>query len=214
MKKIEISNWSRKPLFDFFSGMSQPFYSVTLTLDVTALRRFTHEHGLSFYYSLVYLCTQALNRVEAFRYTLSGGELFLLDERIPSFTDLHPGAEHFHIVTLPCWGSLPQFCRQAREKSRAQTTLLEQSEETGDLIYFSCLPWFDATAITNERDFDPDDAIPRIAWGRYTEREGRTELHLSLELNHRFVDGLHIGRFYQELTGLMAALEGDEHHGH
>ena len=63
MKKIEISNWSRKPLFDFFSGMSQPFYSVTLTLDVTALRRFTHEHGLSFYYSLVYLCTQALNRV-------------------------------------------------------------------------------------------------------------------------------------------------------
>ena len=31
-------------------------------------------------------------------------------------------------------------------------------------------------------------------------------LHISLELNHRFVDGLHVGRFHQELTKLIEAL--------
>lgn len=206
MNKIDFAQWARKPLFDFFSAMSQPFYSVTLTLDVTQLYRYTHRQSLSFYYSLVYLCTQALNRVEAFRYILREGELYLLESRTPSFTDLHPGAETFHIVTMPCAGSIEDFCRAARKKSMAQTTFLDQSAETDDLIYFSCVPWFDATAITNERDFDPNDSIPRITWGGYFERDGRKELHLSLELNHRFTDGLHIGRFYKELTGLIAAL--------
>ena len=64
----------------------------------------------------------------------------------------------------------------------------------------------EVTGLTNDRDFDPDDAIPRVAWGKYTEENGRKKLHISLELNHRFTDGLHIGRFYEELCRLMAEL--------
>ena len=29
------------------------------------------------------------------------------------------------------------------------------------------------TTMTNERDFDPDDSVPRIGWGRYREENGR-----------------------------------------
>ena len=98
------------------------------------------------------------------------------------------------------------FCRTAREKSLAQTTFLDRAAEGIDLIHFSCLPWVEVTGLTNDRDFDPDDAIPRVAWGKYTEENGRKKLHISLELNHRFTDGLHIGRFYEELCRLMAEL--------
>ena len=62
------------------------------------------------------------------------------------------------------------------------------------------------TALTNERDADPDDAAPRIAWGRYAERDGRLMLGLSLEVNHRLIDGVHIGRFAQALERRIAAL--------
>lgn len=206
MQKINWMDWPRKDIFNFFSGMSQPFYSVTFAVDVTNLYRFTRETGLSFYYSLVYLCTKAVNRVEAFRYMVSGGDLFLLEARIPSFTDLKPGSEQFHIVTMPCDGSIQEFCKAAREKSLAQTTFLNQASETGDLIYFSCLPWVELTALTNERDFDPDDTVPRIAWGKYTEENGRKKLHISLELNHRFTDGLHVGKFCEELSQMIAEL--------
>lgn len=74
------------------------------------------------------------------------------------------------------------------------------------MIYFSCLPWVELTALTNERDFDPDDAVPRIAWGKYAQEGERKILHISLELNHRFVDGLHVGRFHEKLTALIEAL--------
>ncbi|MGI6028175.1 MAG: CatA-like O-acetyltransferase [Candidatus Heteroscillospira sp.] len=206
MKKINLDLWERRELFEFFSPMSDPFYSITFTLDVTKLYEYTHRRQISFYYALVYLSTKALNRVEELRYTIRGGDVWLLDERIPSFTDLHPGSETFHIVTLPCRGTMDEFCRAARDKSRAQTRMLNQSEETDDLMFITCLPWFDATAVKNERDMDPDDAIPRLAWGKYVQNGDKKELHYSVELNHRFADGFHVGRFYQELSALISEL--------
>ena len=205
MQTVDRASWPRRELFDFFSPMSQPFYSVTFRQDVTRLSQFAKENRLSFYYSLVYLCTQAVNQVEAFRYALRGEDLVLFDRRNPSFTDLKPGAEQFHIVNLPLEGDIRSFCAAAREKSRTQTTLLSGPDSL-DLIYFTCLPWVELTALTNERNFDPDDAVPRIAWGKYAPEGERKVLHISMELNHRFVDGLHIGRFYEILTSYIESL--------
>ena len=202
---VDRATWPRRELFEFFSPMSQPFYAVTFKQDVTRLYQFAKEQRLSFYYSLVYLCTRAVNQVEAFRYALRGEDLILFDRRNPSFTDLKPGTEQFHIVTLPMEEDIRAFCAAAKAKSAAQTTFLNQ-ENTLDLIYFSCLPWVELTALTNDRDFDPDDAVPRIAWGKYAQEGGRKILHISLELNHRFVDGLHVGRFHEKLTALIEAL--------
>lgn len=202
---VDRAAWPRRELFDFFSPMSQPFFSVTFRQDVTRLYQFAKENRLSFYHSLVYLCTRAVNGVEAFRYALRGEDLVLFDQRIPSFTDLKPGAEQFHIVTLPMEADIRAFCAAARAKSAAQTTFLDQ-EDSLDLIYFTCLPWVELTALTNERAFDPDDAVPRIAWGKYAQERERKVLHISLELNHRFVDGLHVGRFHEGLAALMEDL--------
>ena len=198
--------WERKELFDFFSGMSDPFYSVCFRLDVTNLYDFCKARGLSFYYALVWLSTKAVNETAAFSYALRGGELVRLPARRPSFTDLKKGAETFHIVTMPAGDSLEDFCAAAREKSEAQTGFIDMSQESDELIFVSCLPWLDLTALTNERDFDPDDAIPRLGWGKYTLRDGRRELGYSVEVNHRFIDGLHIGRFGERLQRLIDEL--------
>lgn len=208
MQKIDLSTWPRRELFQFFSGVSQPFYSVTFRVDVTNLHAYTKANGLSFYYALGYLVTDAVNAVENFRYTLRDGKLYLLDERIPSFTDLKPGSDRFHIVTLNKTGTMAQFCAAVKARSAAQTSLLDQDEfDPAALIYFSCLPWLDLTGLTNERDFDRDDNIPRIAWGRYVEQNGRETLGMALEVNHRFVDGCHLGQFCQKLQAAIDALE-------
>ena len=207
MKGEVYERWERKELFDFFSGVSAPFYSVSFRLDVTRLYDYCHERGLSFYYALVWLSTKAINETEAFSYTLRGGELVRLEARRPSFTDLKKGAEQFRIVTMPAAGTMEAFCAAAKEKSAGQTAFIDMSQEGDDLIFFSCLPWLDITALTNERNFDPDDAIPRLAWGKYVLRDGRRELGYSVEVNHRFIDGLHIGRFGERLQALIDALE-------
>lgn len=206
MRKIDPNTWSRREIFDFFSKISNPFYSVTFNVDVTEVYAYAKRSGLSFYYALVYLVTKAVNSVEAFRYGIVDGELVLFDERSPSFTDLKKGSESFHIVTMPCEGNIAEFCQEAKRRSAEQTTFLSTDKESADLIYFSCLPWVELTALTNERDFDPDDAIPRISWGKFHERDGRKILGMSLELNHRFTDGVHIGKFADALQNLIEQL--------
>lgn len=51
--------------------------------------------------------------------------------------------------------------------------------------------------------------MPRISWGRYTEQGGRLTLGLSVEVNHRFIDGLHIGQFATRLDAAIRALENE-----
>lgn len=206
MQKIDRSVWPRAELFRFFSGVSHPFYSVSFRVDVTNLHAYTKAHGISFYYALGCLVTDAINAVENFRYTMRDGEVWLLDERTPSFTDLKPGSSQFHIVTLLKTGTLEEFCRAMQAKSAAQQVFLDTSTQSDALLYISCTPWFDLTGCTNERDFDRDDNIPRITWGKYVPDNGRETLGMSLEVNHRFVDGCHLGQFYQHLQNAIDAL--------
>lgn len=199
MEKVDMQLWERKEMFHFFSNMSQPFYSVTFTVDVTELYKYVKARGLSFYYALVYLCTEAVNETDAFLYMMKDGEVYKVDRREPSFTDIKTGSEQFYIVTMPAGNGLDEFCRAARKKSGEQNSFIDAEQESGDLIYFTCLPWVELTALTNEREFDPDDTVPRIAWGKYRDEDGVKRLQMSLELNHRFLDGIHIGKFYEAL---------------
>lgn len=204
MEAERIADWPRREAYEFFSRISDPFYALTFRQDVTELLHVVKERGLSFYYSMIWVCTRAINAVPAFRAAIRGGEPVLLPRREPSFTDLKPGAEQFHIVTMPADEPLEDFVRHAAGKSRAQTGFINEAEESDALIYFSCLPWVELTSLTNERNrADPafaDDSIPRIAWGKYVWENGRAVLGLSMELNHRLIDGLHVGLFAEELN--------------
>ena len=208
MQTLDKETWPRKEIYEFFSRIDYPFYSVTLPLDVTNVRAFARAQGLSFYHLLIWACTKALNRLPAFRLRIRGKDLVLLDGADPSFTSMRPGEEVFQIITLP-WEADPRaFCAHAGEKAARQATLLDQAAETDELIYFSCTPWFDFTALTNEHNFDKDDSVPRLAWGKYYEEGGRLWVHLSVEVNHRLIDGVHLGQLKQALDEEIAALGG------
>ena len=81
MEKVDRTHWERAELFEFFSAVSHPFYSVTFRVDVTNLHAYTKARGISFYYALGYLVTDAVNSVVNFRYTIRNGEVWLLDKR-------------------------------------------------------------------------------------------------------------------------------------
>lgn len=209
MDVIDRAAWGREEHYRFFAPMSHPFYSLTFPVDVTALRRYVKAQGLSFYAALVFLVTKAMEDVEEFRLRDRQGVIVRHDRLVPSFTDLKPGSDLFYIVTLEAGDDLADFCRRAKEKSAVQREFITSGPWDADqLVYFTCLPWFPITGLTNERDVDPSDTIPRVSWGRWEEREGRTTLHLSLELNHRLLDGYHAGQFYQALCRRLEALEG------
>ena len=204
---VDYTSWKRREVYEHYSAMSNPFYSVTFKLDVTPLYHYIKKKGISFYYGLVYLCTEAINEIEGFMYVPRQEEIIKIPQRIPSFTDLKKGEEQFYIVTMGLEEDIDTFCHAAKKKSEEQTMFIDSTWENDHLIYFSCLPWIEMTAFTNARDLSKGDAVPRITWGKYIEENNRKVLHLSLELNHRLVDGYHVGRFNEILSQKIKELE-------
>ena len=206
MKVIDQNTWDRKEIFDLFSAADYPFYSITILVDVTKVKEVSKNKGISFYYLMIWVCTKAVNSVPNFLLRVRDGQVVMLDQTNPSFTYLKKGSELFQIITMPWEEDYMEFCRHAKERSEAQTGFLDQEKETDELIYFSCTPWFDFTALTNEHKLDKDDTVPHLAWGRYYEEKGRLMVHLSVEVNHRTVDGFHIGKLKERIDREIDAL--------
>lgn len=203
--RIDRTKWDREEIFSFFSQIGTPFYALSFTVDVTRLLVFCREHRVSFYLSLIHLATVALNSVENFRYTIRDGDVWLLRNRHPSYTDMHPGTTLFHVVT-PDWNdNLEVFARNAAAFSAAQDHFIDLDRESEDLIYFSCVPGLRMTGLSSQND-NPDGSVPSLTWGRYETRNGRTELNMTMEVNHRLIDGFHITMFAKKLEELIEAL--------
>lgn len=206
MELVDLETWPRRDTFRFFSGLSWPFYSVTSTLDVGRYHAYVKAHGLSFYYGLIYLTTAVMDRLPDFLYKIRGGQIVRHDRLEPSFVTLDQQTHQIKITNVPLTESLEDYCAQCRAAVEAQTSPFPSGsdEARDDLIYFSCTPWFSFTSLTNEMDDDPDDSIPRITWGKFEAREGRLLLPCSVQLNHRLLDGWHLG---QLLTDLQKELD-------
>ena len=210
-QEIDIEKWDRKEHFKYYSKCSTPHYCVAFNIEITNLLNFTRKRHISFYYSLIYLCTQALNSVEEFLLEIEDNRVFKIERRVPCFTDLKKGATSFHMVSLPCEGSIIEFAERAREESIHNPLAVDALEGAGEpQIIYSCIPWADITMCSNERDYnDPklkDDTAPILVWGKYTENNGRYMINMTLDVNHRLIDGYFVGLFVRKLEGMIAAL--------
>ena len=100
MTIIDKETWPRRAHYDFFTPMSDPFYTLTFPVDVTPLRAWCRANAMPFYPAMVFGVTKAMEAVDAFHYKDRDGVIVRHDTLVPSFTDLKPGSELFQIVTV------------------------------------------------------------------------------------------------------------------
>ena len=211
-QEIIIEHWNRKEHFEFYSKNATPHYCVAFNIDVTNLRAFTRRNKISFYYSLIYLCTQSINEIDEFLLETEDNKVFKINRRVPCFTDLKKGATSFHMVSLPCEGTIIEFAKRARIESDYNPLSVYALEGLKySQIVYSCIPWVDITMCSNERDYtDPklkDDTAPILVWGKYTEQNGKYIINMTLDVNHRFIDGYFVGQFVQKLEAKILELK-------
>ena len=64
----------------------------------------------------------------------------------------------------------------------------------------ACLPWFPFTSMTHAKRSYNEDTYPVFSWGRMDEKG---HINLVVQFDHRFIDGIHIGRFYQNMNAYL-----------
>ena len=168
-KYIDMTKYPRLDHFRHFLTMQQPCVSITVQVDITDWLSRLKASGCPFFLSFQYAVVWAANRIPEFRQRI-------VDDKIVEYDYCNP-------------------------------------EEEGDvlgLLFISCVPWFNYTEAMMPY---PGGSFsnPSFCWGGYrTEKylaleDGRvtekvkTSIPVTLFFNHALIDGIHAGRFFDNL---------------
>ncbi len=201
MKEINLDNWDRKEHFNFFIKSDLPFYNVNFNVDITGLKEQTKLHGLSLNNSLIYLTTKTLNKINNFLYRVNNGQVVQYEKINPSFACLRDNEELFRLISVEYCDDIFKMDKIIKEAIINSDKYFDLSMLIGrsDFVFISTLPWIPFTGIDHTLSLKNDDAIPRISWGKFYELNDKIVLPYNIQVNHIFIDGLHVGKFYETL---------------
>jgi chloramphenicol O-acetyltransferase type A len=204
---LDITNWARHDVFEFFRAFDKPYFNICTRLDVTNLLATLQAHpNVSVSLAYHYFALRAANEIEPFRYRLRDGKVLVHDTIHAGTTVLLPN-ETFTLAYFDYEANFKKFIDQAE---RAVSDVLSgdggfRPEPRDDRIHFTTLPWVSFTSFSHARNWGREDSVPKIAFGKFIKEDGRTLLPFSVEVHHALMDGLHVGRY----LSLMEQMLGD-----
>jgi chloramphenicol O-acetyltransferase type A len=206
---LDIENWSRRELFEFFIGYANPYFNVCVQMDVTEFLTFVRARAAKVSLALHYFALRVANEIEPFRYRLKDGKVVVFDSIHGGTTVLLPN-ESFAYAYFEYQPDFEKFAGEmgkAVETVRTSTAPLKPTMRD-DVIYHTTLPWISFTSFMHARTPGRGDSIPRIVFGKFVDSGGRTMMPISVEVHHALMDGLHVGRYLDRLSEVLAKPEG------
>jgi len=208
-RHLDIENWSRRELFEFFIGYANPYFNVCVQLDVTEFLTFVRARSTKVSLALHYFALRVANEIEPFRYRLKDGKVVIFDSIHGGTTVLLPN-ESFAYAYFEYQPDFEKFTGEmgsAVEAVRTSTAPLKPTMRD-DVIYHTTLPWISFTSFMHARTPGRGDSIPRIVFGKFVNSGGRTMMPISVEVHHALMDGLHVGRYLNRLAEVLAQPDG------
>jgi chloramphenicol O-acetyltransferase type A len=208
-KYLDIENWSRRELFEFFIGYANPYFNVCVQMDVTEFLTFVRARPTKVSLALHYFALRVANEIEPFRYRLKDGKVVIFDSIHGGTTVLLPN-ESFAYAYFEYQPDFEKFIEEmgaAVEAVRTSTGPLKPTMRD-DVIYHTTLPWISFTSFMHARTPGRGDSIPRIVFGKFVKSGARTIMPISVEVHHALMDGLHVGRYLDRLEEVLAKPEG------
>ena len=208
VRRIDLETWPRRKHFELYRSLAYPYFNLCADVNVAPLVRAVKERESSFTAYVVYLLARAANAIPQFRHRIRGDGI--VEHRIvhPSITVLTED-DLFAFCTFEYTEDTGAFVRSAVEAMDRvrQDPSIEDEPGRDDYLFMTAIPWVSFTSMTHPVPLSPPDSVPRIAWGRYRAQEGNLSMPLSVHAHHALMDGIHVGRFYERVQGLIDDVE-------
>jgi chloramphenicol O-acetyltransferase type A len=205
MKYLDLANWSRRELFEFFIDYTNPYFNICTRIDVTKLVTFVRERQTKISLALHYFALRIANEIEPFRYRLKDRQVIIYDVVNGGTTVLLPN-ESFSYAYFDYQRDFEKFVSdmgKAVDELRSGSGALKPTMRD-DVIYHTTLPWISFTSFAHARNKSRGESIPRFVFGKFTQENGRLMMPISVEVHHALMDGLHVGRFFNQLEEALA----------
>lgn len=200
-KYLDLKNWIRRDVFEFFVGFDKPYFNICTQLDITNLLASLHPRpGLSVSMAYHYFALRAANEIEPFRYRLKDRQVIVYDVIHGGTTVLLPN-ENFTLAYFEYEVDFAKFMAGAEGAMNAALSGdgAFRPNPREDMIHFTTLPWVSFSSFSHARNWRREDSVPKIAFGKFVQANGRTLLPFSVEVHHALMDGLHVGRYVARL---------------
>ena len=200
-KILDLNNWIRRDVFEFFVGFDKPYFNICTQLDITNLLASLHDRpGLSVSMAYHYFALRAANEIEPFRYRLKDRQVIVHDVIHGGTTVLLPN-ENFTLAYFEYDVDFEKFMAGAEGAMNAALSGdgAFRPNPREDMIHFTTLPWVSFSSFSHARNWGREDSVPKIAFGKFVKANERTLLPFSVEVHHALMDGLHVGRYVARL---------------
>jgi len=200
-REIDPRTWARRQHFETFRTFGRPHFSICADMDMTAVVPEVRSRNISLNTLIVYVVARAANDVPEFRQRIRGSRVVEHEVVHPASTVM-AGGDLFTFAFFEFDLDFHAFADGVeRETARVQANpCLEDPPDRDDLLFTTAIPWVAFTSFEHPMTGDPDDSIPRFAWGRCHGSVGGHKMPLNLQIHHALGDGLHAGRFYERAT--------------
>lgn len=204
MRTIDRQNWPRREHFEFFSAYNHPHFNMCANVELTAFYSCIKNHGLSFTAAIIYVISRAANAIPEFRQRMREGTLVEHEIVSPSVTILVEN-DLFSFCTIDYDQDFNEFSRRVADQISGVkgSPSLKNPPGRDDLLFMTAIPWVSFTSFTHPMKLHPTDSIPRFAWGKYFEEGSHLKMPLSVQAHHALVDGIHMGKFYEEIEAYL-----------
>jgi len=205
MKKIiDLDLWKRREHFLFFRRFDDPFYDVTVRFDMTSFSQKIKEMNSPFFLSYLYASLKAVHQIPAFRLRIEKDDVVEFD-RVAAGPAIERPDGTFGFSRISYDEDFETFCNEARDVMETVKNSSELHDDSGelDVVYYSTVPWFSFTGLTQPRMNLKTDSVPKIVFGRIEELNGRLFMPAGIQVNHALIDGRDIADYCKVFQKLL-----------
>ena len=203
--KVDIDEWSRGSLFQFYIEKMRIVMSLTVDINVALLITYTKKNDLKFYPAMIWVVSKVINSHDEFKYSWdTDGNLIRWDSISPSYTIFNRDDECFSKFVTEYTDDIFEFYQRTVDDQRKyQEERAIIGNQPQNFFDVSCLPWvkykhFDVH-VFDEGKF----LAPVLTWGKYEAQNGNALMPLTMNIHHAVADGFHLSRFFNEVQELI-----------
>jgi len=201
---VDIENWNRKELYEFFKTFEEPYFGITAIVDVTKAYINAKTAGVSFFSYYLHASLSAVQLISAFRYRI-------LDDNVIDYHTIHASATiertdgsfgfSFIEYDKDRFVFMQNITKETQRISKSRNLFPDRIGD--DVIHYSALPWVNFTSLSHARKYKTKDSVPKISFGKSELNNGKRTMACSVHAHHGLADGKDVGQYFSLFQTLL-----------
>lgn len=193
---IDRTRWPRRAHYEWVQKTGQGPFAVTVPLDVTLLA------GEPLYPALLWLLTQGVNEMEAFRTVATPEGLGIYDHMDPAYTVFHPQEKTFSVLWTPFHPDYQVFqAAYQRDVAAygASPAWMPQGVRPENTFDVSMVPWMSFSAFHLAAIPERPYLLPIFTLGKWVSQREARVLPLTVQIHPGVCDPFHVHQLQMRL---------------